>query len=273
MPFSGSGTFSPYTPGNPVVSGTTISSSAFNNTIQDIATGLTNAITRDGQSPATANIPMGGNKLTGLAAASANGDAVRYEQLASYAPIASPTFTGTVTLPTVSVSGPTTSASTAKFDDVTTYRAGAPTTGFVYFGNTGAKFFGYDGTNFSLGGGALYAIGTGLTGTAASLTAGAATTDNQHYGIGMSYTAPGKSIGIGYTNSSNKLRKVSLYATSAVGGNNWWIATVAGNNIAISNASVSAGSPITLQFEVPPGAAYSVAHGSGSTPAAAWFEA
>jgi len=100
MPFSGSGTFSPYTPGNPVVSGSTISSSAFNNTIQDIATGLTNAITRDGQSPATADIPMGGHKLTGLAAAAANGDAVRFEQLASYAPLASPTFTGTVTAPT-----------------------------------------------------------------------------------------------------------------------------------------------------------------------------
>jgi len=121
--------------------------------------------------------------------------------------------------------------------------------------------------------GSYTGVGSGLTGTAASLTAGAAITDNQHYGVGMTYTAPGKSIGIGYTNSSIKLRKVSLFATSAVGGNNWWVATVAGTNIAISNASVASGSPITLQFEVPPGATYSVSHGSGSTPAAAWFEA
>ena len=54
------------------------------------ATGLSNCMTRDGQSPPTANIPMGGYKLTGLAAGTTAGDAVRYEQLTS------PTFTGLV---------------------------------------------------------------------------------------------------------------------------------------------------------------------------------
>lgn len=83
MAYNGSGTFSPYTPGNPVVTGTTISSSVHNATISDLAAGLTNAMTRDGQSPATANIPMGNNKLTGLAAGTANGDAMRFEQTAT----------------------------------------------------------------------------------------------------------------------------------------------------------------------------------------------
>lgn len=81
MPFNGSGTFDTYTPGNPVVTGTTVSSTAFNNTTADFSTGLSNAMTRDGQSPATSNIPMGGNKITGLAAGTANGNSVRYEQL------------------------------------------------------------------------------------------------------------------------------------------------------------------------------------------------
>ena len=34
---------------------------------QDIATGLSNCVTRDGQSPATANLPMGGFRHTDVA--------------------------------------------------------------------------------------------------------------------------------------------------------------------------------------------------------------
>ena len=83
MPFNGSGSFSPYTPGNPAVSGTTISSTAFNNTVTDFATGLSNAMTRDGQSPATANIPMGGKKLTGLGDGSAATDSATLGQFAA----------------------------------------------------------------------------------------------------------------------------------------------------------------------------------------------
>jgi hypothetical protein len=82
MAYNGSGTFV-LVAGNPVVTGTTISSTWANNTLNDIATGLSTAITKDGQTTPTANIPMGGYKITGLAAATVNGDAVRYEQAAS----------------------------------------------------------------------------------------------------------------------------------------------------------------------------------------------
>ena len=81
MPFSGSGSFSVYTPGNPAVTGTTISSTSFNNTMNDFATGLTNTITRDGQSPATSNIPLGNNKITGLANGTARTDAAPVGQV------------------------------------------------------------------------------------------------------------------------------------------------------------------------------------------------
>lgn len=57
MPFS-SGTYSLYTPGNPVVSGTTISSSTQNNTMNDIATGLSTCLLKDGTQTATAIIPF-----------------------------------------------------------------------------------------------------------------------------------------------------------------------------------------------------------------------
>jgi hypothetical protein len=80
MPFNGSGTFTPYTPGNPVVSGTTISSTAMNNTLTDVATGLSNTLTRDGQGIASANLPMGGFKHTGAGAATASGQYTVYGQ-------------------------------------------------------------------------------------------------------------------------------------------------------------------------------------------------
>lgn len=83
MSFNGSGTFQPYVPGNPVVTGTVITSTAFNATISDIAAGLSNAVTRDGQSPPLSNLPMAGQKLTGLGPGLVAGDSVRFEQLPS----------------------------------------------------------------------------------------------------------------------------------------------------------------------------------------------
>jgi hypothetical protein len=80
MPYNGSGTYS-LPAGNPVVTGAAISSTTTNNTNSDIATALTNCMTRDGQSPPTENIPMGGNKLTGLASGTASGDALQYGQI------------------------------------------------------------------------------------------------------------------------------------------------------------------------------------------------
>jgi len=77
MAFNGSGTYN-LPAGNPVTTGTTISSSWANSTLSDIATALTNCVTRDGQSPPTANIPMGNYKLTGLGQASATGDALAW---------------------------------------------------------------------------------------------------------------------------------------------------------------------------------------------------
>lgn len=80
MPRNGSGVYS-LPSGNPVVSGTTISSTVQNNTMSDVATALTNSIAVDGQSTITANLPMGGFKLTGLANGSARTDSVALGQL------------------------------------------------------------------------------------------------------------------------------------------------------------------------------------------------
>ena len=56
MSYNGSGTFSINTAGQPVVTGTVISSTAFNALTADLATGLSTAITKDGQTATTARI-------------------------------------------------------------------------------------------------------------------------------------------------------------------------------------------------------------------------
>lgn len=80
MPYNGSGTYS-LPAGNPVVTGSTISSTTHNNTNSDIATALTNCVTRDGQSPATANIPMGGFLHTGAGDATARTHYAKVSQI------------------------------------------------------------------------------------------------------------------------------------------------------------------------------------------------
>jgi hypothetical protein len=58
MSYNGSGTFVINTAGQPVVTGTSISSSVFNALTADLATGLSTAITKDGQTATTARIPF-----------------------------------------------------------------------------------------------------------------------------------------------------------------------------------------------------------------------
>jgi hypothetical protein len=76
MPYS-SGTYS-LPSGNPVVTGTTISSSTTNTTNSDIATALSSCILKDGTQTVTANIPMAGHKFTGLSAPTTAGDSLSY---------------------------------------------------------------------------------------------------------------------------------------------------------------------------------------------------
>jgi hypothetical protein len=94
MSRNGSGVYS-LPAGNPVVTGTTISSSWANTTLSDIATALTGSVAADGQTAMTGNLQMGNNKVTGLAVASATGDALSYNQAATVTTL---TTTGNVTI-------------------------------------------------------------------------------------------------------------------------------------------------------------------------------
>ena len=58
MSYNGSGTFQINSAGQPVVTGTVISSTAFNALTADLATGLSTAITKDGQTTTAVAIPF-----------------------------------------------------------------------------------------------------------------------------------------------------------------------------------------------------------------------
>jgi hypothetical protein len=65
MSRNGSGTYS-LPAGNPVVSGTTITTTWANNTLTDIANTLTASVASDGQTPMTGALNMGSNKITAV---------------------------------------------------------------------------------------------------------------------------------------------------------------------------------------------------------------
>ena len=80
MARNGSGTYS-LPAGQPVVTGTVISSTTFNTLTSDIATALTGSIAADGQTPATGNLPMATFHHTGVGKATAVTDYSRTDQV------------------------------------------------------------------------------------------------------------------------------------------------------------------------------------------------
>lgn len=80
--FDGNGTFVlPYNWQTDKANGIKIRADRMDGQDQSIADGLSQVVTRDGQSPATANLPMGGFKHTNVAAASSRTDYARASQL------------------------------------------------------------------------------------------------------------------------------------------------------------------------------------------------
>ena len=163
MPFNGSGTYT-LPAGNPVVTGTTISSTVQNNTMSDVATALSTCITSNGQSTPTANIPFGNNKITGLAAGTALTDAVNLGQIQGNGSQFG-TVTGTDTIVLAISPAPSAYAAGQVFRFVT---AGANTTGAVTLNvsSLGAK----NVTKRMAGGVVALAIGDLVSGVEYSFT-------------------------------------------------------------------------------------------------------
>lgn len=81
MPLNGSGTYTPPAADFPAVAGTVIESAKFNNVINDIASAISTAIMKDGQSSPSAAIPFNAKKITGLAPGTAGTDAANLDNI------------------------------------------------------------------------------------------------------------------------------------------------------------------------------------------------
>jgi hypothetical protein len=85
MPRNGTGTYVP--PASswvPAVNGVNATAADWNALQVDLTAAVTQSVSKDGQTPMTGNLPMGNNKITGLATGTANTDAANVGQLPSF---------------------------------------------------------------------------------------------------------------------------------------------------------------------------------------------
>lgn len=138
MPWNGSGTYAPPAASFPEVTGTVIEASRFNATLNDVAAGITASLAKNGENAATANIPMGGFKFTGMGAGSVAGQALVYGQASAFSTSAPLTVTSN-TLPQITVDRPGSSVNA---------NVGYTTTsGSLYAGHGAANTFAVGGSN------------------------------------------------------------------------------------------------------------------------------
>lgn len=150
MSRNGSGTYN-LPAGNPVVTGTTISSTWANNTLSDIATALTGSVAADGQTPMTGALDMNSQKIVNLAAGTVAGNAIEYAQFV--AAFTNPTITGDLTVTGNGIFQGTGYVLIAK--GTTAQRPLVPVEGEIRYNTDYGQFEGYaNGAWGQLGGGA-----------------------------------------------------------------------------------------------------------------------
>lgn len=146
MSRNGSGTYT-LPAGNPVVTGTVISTTWANNTMNDLASAMTDSVAADGQTPMTGPLNLNSNKVINLANGVLTGDAVNFGQFST------PTFSGAVTCSsTLSVAGDTTMAGNLSVNSTgqlkipsgtTGQRSATPLSGMIRFNSTLNQYEGY----------------------------------------------------------------------------------------------------------------------------------
>jgi len=150
MSRNGSGVYS-LPAGNPVVTGTSISSTWANNTLSDLATAMTGSVAADGQTPMTGNLDMNSRKVVLLANGTVSTDAINLGQLT--AALTNTTVTGNLT-----VTGNGTFQGTGFVlisKGTTAERPVSPVEGQIRYNTDTDQFEGYQGGAWGqLGGGA-----------------------------------------------------------------------------------------------------------------------
>jgi len=134
MSRNGSGIYS-LPSGNPVVTGTTISSTWANTTLSDIASALTGSIASDGQTPMAGPLNMNNNEITNLPVGTVQGNAVEFFQFST------PTFSGVATF---QADGIFTGTGEVQLPSGTTaQRTASPSNGMIRFNTTTGAYEGY----------------------------------------------------------------------------------------------------------------------------------
>ena len=171
MSYNGSGTFQINTSGQPVVAGTVISSTAFNALTADLATGLSTAITKDGQTTTTARIVFAQGINSSLATDTSSG-ATGSIFTAGGIGAAKAIYVGT----TLTVAGSSTFTGSIAVDSVTD--SSSTTTGSIQTdGGLGVAKAVYVGTTLNVAGLASFTATSAILlpkGTAAQQPAGVA---------------------------------------------------------------------------------------------------
>ncbi len=171
MSYNGSGTFQINTSGQPVVAGTVISSTAFNALTADLATGLSTAITKDGQTTTTARIVFAQGINSSLATDTSSG-ATGSIFTAGGIGAAKAVYVGT----TLTVAGSSTFTGAIAVDSVTD--SSSTTTGSIQTdGGLGVAKAVYVGTTLNVAGLASFTATSAILlpkGTAAQQPAGVA---------------------------------------------------------------------------------------------------
>jgi hypothetical protein len=150
MSRNGTGTYN-LPAGNPVVTGTSISSTWANSTLSDIATALTGSVAADGQTPMTGSLDMNSQKIINLLAATVAGNAVEYAQFVA-------AFTNTAITGNLTVTGNGSFGGTGVLlipKGTTAQRPVSPVEGDMRYNTDTDQFEGYQGGAWGqLGGGA-----------------------------------------------------------------------------------------------------------------------
>ena len=140
MSRNGSGTYT-LPAGNPVVTGTVIATTWANNTMNDLASAMTDSVAADGQTPMTGPLNMNSNKVTNLATGTISGDGINFTQFNT------PTFGGAVVCSTtLTVVGDTTMSGTGQLkipNGTTGQRSATPVSGMIRFNSTLNSYEGY----------------------------------------------------------------------------------------------------------------------------------
>jgi len=97
MPRSGTGQFLPANSSwNPAIGGVLATAGDWQALLNDLSAALTQSVSRDGQSPMQGNLPLGNNKIVGLAPGTGTGEALAFQQLFSQGTMADIASTATM---------------------------------------------------------------------------------------------------------------------------------------------------------------------------------